>query len=163
MKKMMAALLAVMMLAMGMTALADEAPQPEGGKKFESSWALMGGLAEIFYEEEGYRVSVDLRNGDHGTLWQYSCHYVEEKDALLSVSSTKWDYTLDGDGAEVPGEIAYQGLDDESTAFTIDEKGFLHWDEARENAGADLEFRTPGVSCFGSPSVLVRELSVAGT
>ena len=32
-----------------------------------------------------------------------------------------------------------------------------------EAVGADLEFRTPGVSCFGSPSVLVRELSVAGT
>ncbi|MBR1560908.1 MAG: TldD/PmbA family protein [Clostridia bacterium] len=31
-----------------------------------------------------------------------------------------------------------------------------------EAVGADLEFRVPGVSCFGSPSLLVRELSVAG-
>lgn len=31
-----------------------------------------------------------------------------------------------------------------------------------EAVGADLEFRVPGTSCFGSPSVLVRELSVAG-
>ena len=31
-----------------------------------------------------------------------------------------------------------------------------------EAVGADLEFRTPGVSCFGSPCLLVRELSVAG-
>jgi len=28
--------------------------------------------------------------------------------------------------------------------------------------GSDLEFRSPGVSCFGSPCVLVGELSVAG-
>ena len=31
-----------------------------------------------------------------------------------------------------------------------------------EAVGADLEFRAPGVSCFGSPSVVVRELAVAG-
>ena len=31
-----------------------------------------------------------------------------------------------------------------------------------EAVGADLEFRSPGVSCFGSPSLLVKGLSVAG-
>ena len=31
-----------------------------------------------------------------------------------------------------------------------------------EAVGSDLEFRTPGTSCFGSPCVLVGELSVAG-
>ena len=31
-----------------------------------------------------------------------------------------------------------------------------------EAVGADLEFRIPGTSCFGSPSLLVKELSVAG-
>ena len=31
-----------------------------------------------------------------------------------------------------------------------------------EAVGSDLEFRTPGVSCFGSPCILVKELSVAG-
>ena len=31
-----------------------------------------------------------------------------------------------------------------------------------EAVGADLEFRIPGVSCFGSPSLLVKSLSVAG-
>ena len=32
-----------------------------------------------------------------------------------------------------------------------------------EAVGADLEFHAPGASCFGSPSVLVKGLSVAGT
>ena len=31
-----------------------------------------------------------------------------------------------------------------------------------EAVGSDLEFRTPGVSCFGSPCILIKELSVAG-
>ena len=31
-----------------------------------------------------------------------------------------------------------------------------------EAVGADLEFRAPGGSCFGSPSLLVEKLSVAG-
>lgn len=32
-----------------------------------------------------------------------------------------------------------------------------------EAVGADLEFRVPGGSCFGSPSLIVKALSVAGT
>ena len=31
-----------------------------------------------------------------------------------------------------------------------------------EAVGGDLEFHAPGGSCFGSPSLLVRKLSVAG-
>ena len=35
--------------------------------------------------------------------------------------------------------------------------------KAVEAVGGDLEFQAPGASCFGSPSVLVEKLSVAGT
>lgn len=35
--------------------------------------------------------------------------------------------------------------------------------KAVEAVGGDLEFQAPGASCFGSPSVLVSQLSVAGT
>jgi hypothetical protein len=52
----------MLLLAACLPALADEVPQPEGGKKFEGCWAFACGLAEIVYEEEGYRVSVDLYN-----------------------------------------------------------------------------------------------------
>jgi uncharacterized membrane protein YhhN len=66
---------------MSAAALADEMPQPEGGKKFEGQWAMMCGLVDIVYEEEGYRVSVDLYNQEEktGTLWQYSCYYIGEQ------------------------------------------------------------------------------------
>ena len=33
---------------------------------------------------------------------------------------------------------------------------------AVEAVGSDLEFHAPGASCFGSPSLLVKQLSVAG-
>ena len=64
MKKLMSVVLAVLMIVslLSAVALADEIPQPEGGKKFESDWAISGMLAEIFYEEEGYRVSINSRN-----------------------------------------------------------------------------------------------------
>lgn len=47
MKKTISVLLAVLMLSLCAFAAADEYPQPEGGKKFESDWAIVGGLVEI--------------------------------------------------------------------------------------------------------------------
>ena len=96
-------------------ALAEETPQPEGGKKFESNWAKMGGLIEIVYEEEGYRVSVDLFNQDDntGTLWEYACYYVEEIDSLESISSRKSRYTMNPLTLDRTfGENEYEGIDD---------------------------------------------------
>lgn len=151
MKKMTSFLLALMMaLTLSCTlALADEAPQPEGGKKFEGNWAMRGGLVEIVYEEEGYRVSVDLFNQDDGTgiLWQYACYYSEEKDALESVSSSKAGYALDLLTLDRTfGECAYEGVDDaeETTVFTLSADGALTWKDGRENMGQDLEFRSIG-------------------
>ena len=59
MKKMVSIALALI-LAMSLicTALADEVPQPEAGKKFETCWAAQNTVVRIDYEEEGYRVSV---------------------------------------------------------------------------------------------------------
>ena len=76
MKKLMSLLMAVMMLAaFACAASADEVPQPEAGKKFESDWAIPGGIAQIVYEEEGYRVLLEKDEADGtGSLWQYSCY-----------------------------------------------------------------------------------------
>ena len=86
MKKLIGILMAVMMLAaFACAASADEVPQPEAGKKFESDWAIPGGFAQIVYEEEGYRVMLEKDEADGtGSLWQYSCYYHEDTDTLLS-------------------------------------------------------------------------------
>ncbi len=127
----------------------DEAyPQPEGGKKFESDWALAGGLVEIYYEEEGYRVAVTLENEEGaGSLWQYACYYMEDTDSLLSFSSSRTDYTFDPDTGIVKNETtAYEGIDEEGkeSAFSIDDHGCLIWKDGHDNAGADLEFTNIG-------------------
>ena len=100
MKKFLSILMALLMTLsiIGSAALAEESvPQPEGGKKFESNWALGGGLISIVYEEFGYRVMVELVNNEDwsGTVWEYSCYYHEDTDSLVSVSSTKSSFTID--------------------------------------------------------------------
>ncbi len=151
MKKIVSIILA---LAMALTLLcvsagADEEPQPEGGKKFESNWAIFDMTVSIVYEEEGYRVYI--RGTDYyeynGTEWEYSCFYNEEKDALLSISSSKNVFTMDKVTGDIErGEYEYQGLDDEgqTTVFTIDENGCLLWKDGRGEAGADLVFTNIG-------------------
>ena len=126
----------------------DAVPQPEGGRKFESDWAIVGGLAEIYYEEEGYRVTLIIENEDGtGALWQYACYYVEDTDSLLSVSSSRTNFTIDPDNGEtVYGDVAYEGIDEEGkeTAFSIDDHGCLIWKDGHDDAGAGLEFQNLG-------------------
>ena len=150
MKKLFAMILALTLaLTLCCGALAEEVPQPEGGKKFETNWAIFGMTVEIHYEEEGYRVYIKSSDPfEHkGTEWEYSCYYVEAKDALVSVSSSKNDYTEDPEtGAMNRGEPAYQELDGEGqeAVFTINENGNLEWRTGRGDEGIDLEFTDIG-------------------
>ena len=145
MKRIIAVLLSAMMLtAFACAASADEIPQPEAGMKFENDWAVAGGLAQICYEEEGYRVTLEMdREGGTGSRWEYACWYHEDTDNLVSVSSTRTDYTTDPDtGDKVYGETVYEGFDDENqcTEFSIDADGCLIWKDGRDDAGAGLRF-----------------------
>ena len=149
MKKTLSILLAMMMLFAIAGAAAEEIPQPEGGKKFESDWAFRGGLAEIYYEEEGYRVTLFIENTENssGTEWEYSCYYSEEADALISVSSSKTEYTYNEEtGDREYKDDTYNDFDDDKTytEFTVDENGCLNWKDGHENAGADLQFSNIG-------------------
>lgn len=141
---------AIMILAAAcITAAADAVPQDEGGKKFESFWGIRCGLVQVFREEEGYRVTVDLYNQDDntGTLWQYACFYNAEKDVLESFSSSKDTYTLDtATLTKTLGETEYEGIDDEGnmTVFSLGENGKLLWKDGHEDTGRKLEFTDIG-------------------
>ena len=151
MKKVISILLAVMMLGViACAASADEVSRPEGGNKFESNWAIAGGLVEIDFEEEGYKIGLDIWKPEEnmGSVWQYSCIYEAESDSLKSVSSSRTDYTYDIDTNErTYGQPVYEDFDDENqiTEFTIDKDGFLIWKDGREDAGAGLKFMNIGV------------------
>ena len=162
MKKLTSIVLALILaMSLACASLADEVPQPEGGRKFETNWAITGMLVSINYEEEGYRVSIvsEIPTEGTGTEWFYNCYYHPEDDTLVSVSSSKQTYTFtpvvpfengefdpeqvtDEDGEKTYASAEYEGLDDEDKAsvFSIDEKGRLIWKDGHENAGADLEF-----------------------
>ena len=151
MKKWISILMAVCLLSTFICAEAEEKeiPQPEGGKKFESDWAIAYGLVRIYYEEEGYRVNVRMENPDQAAVseWEYSCYYNEEADALESVSSLRADYTVNLDtGEPVFAGNAYEGLDEENgvTIFALDDSGCLLWKDAHEDAGAGLLFTDIG-------------------
>ncbi len=151
MKKMLSILMTlVMAFSLFCTAaLAEGISQPEGGKKFESSWGMMNGLVDIVYEEEGYRVMVDLYNQENstGTMWQYSCLYNEQSDSLVSVTSIKNTYTLNPDTLERAfSDYEYEGFDTDGTesVFSITADGALEWKDGHENLGQDLQFTKIG-------------------
>ena len=144
----------VLILALAVSLLcaaahAEEVPEPEGGKKFGTNWAVFGMTVYVNYEEEGYRVYIRSSDpaGKKGEEWEYSCVYNEEKDALISVSSSKNGWTADPKtGGVLRGENEYQGFDaeDQETVFTVGGNGRLIWEDGRGQAGADLEFTDIG-------------------
>lgn len=148
-KKIIAVLLAALLLGtFACAASADEIPQPEAGKKFESDWAIAGSLVQIYYEEEGYRVMLEMEKGlEAGSLWEYACYYHEDTDSLVSVSSSRTDYTITLDtGDREYKDPVYEGIDDgnQCTEFSIDADGCLIWEDGHENAGAGLRFTNIG-------------------
>ena len=148
MKKLIGILLTVMMAVFACAAQADDVPQPEAGKKFESNWAIAGGLVQIIYEEQGYRVAVEMDKKDGtGSIWEYACFYHADTDNLVSFSSSRTNYTIDPvTGDQVMGETVHNDIDEENqlTVFAIDADGFLIWKDGREDAGADLKFANIG-------------------
>ena len=105
MKKLISVILAIVFTALLCCAApADEYPEPEGGKKFNTNWAIFGVTVRIDYEEEGYRICIKSTDPfeHNGVEWEYSCVYNEEQDALLSVSSSKNTWSTDPQtGAEM--------------------------------------------------------------
>ena len=150
MKRIISMILALALaLSLVCAAHADEVPQPEGGKKFETGWAIFNTTIRIVYEEEGYRVFI--RNTDPSeqkvTEWEYSCYYVEAEDVLKSVSSSKHSYTIDPEtGDSKDDKTEYEDLDDENTVtvFRITEDGFLNWEDGRGQDGTDSDFSKIG-------------------
>ena len=67
------------------------------------------------------------------------------------------DFSLAAKGFRVRG-----GKREEAVAQITIAGNFYELLKSVEAVGGDLEFRAPGASCFGSPSLLVKALSVAG-
>ena len=144
------AIAAALMTAALLICTAAAEPGDDGGKKFDTWWAVPDCTIYISREENAFRVVIERIDAAAytGAFWVYSCLYRGEDDALVSVASEKTTYAFNPlDVDEVTfNDPSYRGPDDESTrtVFTVTEEGRLVWADGRENAGAGLEFGNIG-------------------
>ena len=145
MKKLIAMMMALMMMLGCCAALAEEGdsesfPMPEEAAVFEGIWACDRANAEVIWEEAGFRVAISWSSSaSETTVWDYSCYFNAEDRSLVSVpeSGTKIDYVYREDGEVESSTPVYE--DGEAT-FTLDEENHLIWKDVKEDAGKDLKF-----------------------
>ena len=142
MKKMIAMIL---MLSMLLTCAAfaeeeDYVPMPEEAAAYEGEWASEQTDIEIFWEEEGFRVSIRRKNNEReSTEWGYSCYYNEESNALISMATVIRTEIVHNEADDV--ESFSDVYDDGNAVFSLDKEGYLIWYDEKEDAGKDLRFK----------------------
>lgn len=145
MKKIIAALAALMMVLMSLCAAAGEtpaAPAEDGSALFDSAWVCGSSTVEAWYLGGVWEVTVSTGYG--AEKWDYTCMYDPEQKALVSLdseSNVKSVIRLTEEGSEADREVT----DTEAKAvFTLDEHGHLLWKDEKEDAGAGMEFEKIG-------------------
>ncbi|MBR3430530.1 MAG: hypothetical protein IKG87_10560 [Clostridia bacterium] len=109
---------------------------------FEGRWVCDDHTAaEICWDEEetedgerfsGYKVEVQILEGEELFCWYYACAY-DPADNTLKGIGTKEYQKEEG----TPIETIY---DDGTVVFSFDEEGYLIWNDEVENAGAGMRF-----------------------
>ena len=140
MKKLLAVLLVLSMMLTG-AALAEEesavSAEPDSG--FGGVWICDRAVADINWEEEGYRVFIRWSSSaSEFSEWEYSCLYHEEDDTIVSTPfGIRTEIVFD----ENSDDVTYTQVYDDGTAtFSIDEEGHLIWLDEKENAGEGMLF-----------------------
>lgn len=143
MKKLIAALMALMMAVLCAAAFAEEPAadtEKEAVGMFDSAWA--SGYAELkAYYMDGYW-KIEIAYG--GFLWDYICVYDPELKALTADTNeenTKTSIAYDEEGSETGRTVEYT---DGDAVFTLNEEGYLLWEDKKEDAGAGFEFEKIG-------------------
>jgi len=132
-KRMLAVMIIVALCVSG-TALAEE-----NAAAYEGVWQCGRATIALYWEEEGFKVQIRWGSSawEH-TEWEYSCHYREEDNTLLSTPfGVRTEYVYGDDGQLVSATEVY---DDGEAAFSLDAEGFLLWQDMKENAGDGMRF-----------------------
>ena len=144
MKKMIAlCLVAALLSASYAFAESDSQPADPESLKFESKWISDLYTADIWYEEEGFRVSVIWEDLTDRIQWDYNCYYAAETGTLVSVSAIKSHGSLEDIENNTGWVTDYENLENDVT-FAVNENGNLTWQDPIENAGEGLEFKKIG-------------------
>ena len=143
MKKWLGLLLALSLLLLCAAAFAEEPAadtEKEAVGMFDSAWA--SGYAELkAYYMDGYW-KIEIAYG--GFLWDYICVYDPELKALTADTNeenTKTSIAYDEEGSETGRTVEYT---DGDAVFTLNEEGYLLWEDKKEDAGAGFEFEKIG-------------------
>ena len=143
MKKMLSLLIALILATACFAAFAEEeAPQPQpvpDPDRFGGVWECDRAVAEIVWEEEGYRVMIHWSDSAwEKTTWEYSCYYYEEENKIVSTPfGIRTALIFDDNGELTDSTVLY---DDGIAEFTLDEEGKLIWKDEKEDAGKDMKF-----------------------
>ncbi len=143
MKKLLAALTAlVLMLGCGLS-LAEEAQVEAESLVYDSKWVSETLSAEIIQEEEGFRVMI-IRMDEYplATCWEYSALYHQEDGKLLTMPTgikSTVSYTEDGT-FDFTGTL----YEDGEAEFSLTEDGKLLWKDLKEDAGKDVQMEKIG-------------------
>lgn len=142
MNKILCVLLAVAMLILSATALAEVT-----GPAYIGSWVCVRAYIDITDEHPGYRVKISWsNNAAEVTEWDYYCPYELTDGKLVSEpTGVKTDLTYGEDG-EVAKRVV--GYEDGQATFSINAAGKLTWADAKENAGEDMEFERDEILDF---------------
>ncbi len=142
MKNLMKVILPVMMI-LALLCSPALAQGTDASARFDNVWMAEDGTRiDAYTEEGGYILEIHrITDIDAGTgfVWEVHGLYNDGADRVDAVSVVKWDaYTEDGEVREGTN-VLYEDLENTST-FSLNEKGNLIWSDSREDAGAGLEF-----------------------
>ncbi|MBR0266377.1 MAG: hypothetical protein IJQ71_02970 [Clostridia bacterium] len=138
MKKMIAMLIALVMMLSLTAALAEDyadvEDNPEMTAMFSSDWA--SGMSHIMIFPIGEEASVQIWNDDETIQWQYSCVWDAEKKVLATQEGgfgEKYSRVLDEEGAEISRNLEKENI---QAVFSLNDDGYLVWKDLEEDAGA---------------------------
>lgn len=106
---------------------------------YSGAWICGRASMEIALEDSGYKVFISWPSGAaEVSEWEYSCVYSFVSDALEAMPfGIRTDLIYGEDGEIASSNVIYE--DGEAT-FSLDENGYLLWQDAKEDAGKDMRF-----------------------
>lgn len=121
MKKAIAMMIALMMMAMGCSALAEQLPDWLQDSVDGAVWVDDRASLEVLAEDDGYQVLILWGSSAWETTeWVYSCVYDAEKGQLTAVHMICDNLVFDESGKETRTSVLDQDCE---TAFALNDEG----------------------------------------
>ncbi len=138
------------------TLAAQEAQEPEDyempgkdlrGEPFEGLWSCGEYSIRVGAEDIGYKVEVQRRQDDTTEYsWMYSCLFEEQSNSLTDPGNGYKNLQKYDEKGELLSDTTIR--EKMGARFTLDEEGFLIWDNYEEEFGEGLKFERMSASAY---------------